>query len=129
MKYAALGFRVHSGWTALVAVSLDGHSPRVIWRQRPEHVKTFTYEFRQPYHTAQRRPSAEAHTFISHMQAEAARLARQSIESVQTDLRKQGYELKDCGLLLASGRPLPDLTHILESHALIHTADGDLFRQ
>ena len=129
MKYAALGFRVHSGWTALVAVSLDGHSPRVLWRQRPHLVKTFTYEFRQPYHTAEKRAPAEAHTFISQMQAEAGRLACQSIEFVQTGLRKQGYELKDCGLLLASGRPLPDLTHILASHALIHTADGQLFRQ
>jgi hypothetical protein len=129
MKHAALGFRVHSGWTALVAVSMDGHSPRVLWRQRPHLVKSFTYEFRQPYHTAKKRPSIEAHTFISQMQAEAGLLACQSIESVQTDLRKQGYKLKNCGLLLASGRPLPDLAHILASHALMHTADGELFRQ
>ena len=33
-----------------------------------------------------------------------------------------------CGLLLASGRPLPELQSILASHALIHTADGELFR-
>jgi hypothetical protein len=34
-----------------------------------------------------------------------------------------------CGLLLASGRPLPGLEKILASHALIHTADGELFRE
>src|SRR5262249_59428941 len=33
-----------------------------------------------------------------------------------------------CGLLLASGRPLPALPAILKSHALIHTADGEHFR-
>jgi hypothetical protein len=33
------------------------------------------------------------------------------------------------GLLLASGKPLPELEKILQSHALIHTADGELFRQ
>ncbi len=42
---------------------------------------------------------------------------------------RKGYELKRCGLLLASGKPLPDLPQILASHALIHTADGELFRE
>jgi hypothetical protein len=32
-------------------------------------------------------------------------------------------------LLLASGRALPELEKILASHALIHTADGELFRE
>jgi hypothetical protein len=31
--------------------------------------------------------------------------------------------------LLASGRPLPALESILASHALIHTAEGELFRE
>jgi hypothetical protein len=38
-------------------------------------------------------------------------------------------KLTRCGLLLASGRPLPALEKILASHALIHTADGELFRE
>jgi hypothetical protein len=38
-------------------------------------------------------------------------------------------KLKSCGILLSSGRPLPTLPRILASHALIHTADGELFRQ
>jgi hypothetical protein len=53
MKHAALGFRAHSGWTALVAISLEEDFPLVILRERPHLVKTFTYEFRQPYHTAE----------------------------------------------------------------------------
>jgi hypothetical protein len=129
MKQAALGFRAHSGWTALVAVSLDGSSPVVLLRQRPHLVKSFTFEFRQPYHTAERKPFAEARTFISHMQAEARHLAYQSLRSIQKDLQKQGYELNHCALLLTSGRPLPELDQILTSHALIHTADGELFRE
>jgi hypothetical protein len=43
-------------------------------------------------------------------------------------LHAEGYGLTRCGLVLASGRPLPDLPDILASHALIHTADGELFR-
>jgi hypothetical protein len=129
MKYAALGFRAHSGWTALVAISLKDGVPLVLYRDRPHLVKTFTYEYRQPYHTAEKRPSAEAGAFISRMRAEARDFSCQAIRSAQANLHQQGYELKRCSLLLASGKPLPDLPHILASHALIHTADGELFRE
>jgi len=36
--------------------------------------------------------------------------------------------LTRCALLLASGKTLPSFEKILASHALIHTADGELFR-
>jgi hypothetical protein len=129
MKQAALGFRAHSGWTALVAVSLDGGSPKVLLRERAHLVKTFTFEYRQPYHTAEKKPFAEARTFISSVQAEARDLAFQSVHSIQMDLGKRGYELHHSALLLASGRPLPELDKILASHPLIHTAEGELFRE
>ena len=41
----------------------------------------------------------------------------------------QNYKLNGAGVLLASGKPLPALDKILSSHALIHTADGELFRE
>jgi hypothetical protein len=129
MKDAALGFRAHSGWTALVALSVSKGSPLVLERQRVHLVEVFTYEFRQPYHTAEKMPPAEARAFISRVQAEAKRLAYRAIHGLQGSLQKQGYELSRCGLLLASGKPLPGLEKILASHALIHTADGVLFRE
>ncbi len=101
MKHAALGFRAHSGWTSLVAISLEEGSPLVLLRDRPHLVKTFTYEFRQPYHTAAKRPPAEAHGFISRLRVEARGLSYRVVHSVQMNLQKQGYELKCCGLLLA----------------------------
>jgi hypothetical protein len=129
MKLAALGFRAHSGWTALVAISLEEGSPVVLLRERPHLVKTFTYEFRQPYHTAAKRPPADAHGFISRLRVEARGLSYRVVHSVQMNLQKRGYELKCCSLLLASGKPLPRLPQILASHALIHAADGELFRE
>jgi hypothetical protein len=129
MKHAALGFRAHSGWTALVAVSLDLDSPVVLLRGRPHLVNTFSFEFRQPYHTAERGPPDQASAFIERVQTEARSLAYQAIHSAQRELHERGYQLKHCGLLVASGKPLPDLTQILASHALIHTADGELFRE
>ena len=129
MKHVALGFRAHSGWTALVALTLEQGIPQVLLRERPHLVKTFTYEFRQPYHTAREGSLDEARDFISRVRAEARSLAWQAISSAQLNLKRQGYELKQCGLLLASGKPLPDIPQILASHALIHTADGELFRE
>ena len=126
---AAIGFRAHSGWTALVALSVDGNDPRILARGRPELVETFTYEFRQPYHTAKRMPLEKARVFISKIEAEAQRLAQKAIRSVQTDLQKQGYDLTSFALISASAKPLPSLDKILASHALIHTADGELFRK
>jgi hypothetical protein len=101
----------------------------VLLRQRPHLVETFTYEYRQPYHSAVKRPPAEARSIISRVRTDAGDLAYQAIRSVQTSLQEHDYELKHCGLLLASARPLPALPQILSSHALIHTADGELFRE
>lgn len=128
MKNAAAGFRTHSGWAALVAVCLDKSEPVVLCRHRVELVKTFSYKFRQPYHTAEKLPFTEGREFIAEVDCEARRLAYRALRKVQGDLKKQGYRLNRCGLLLASGRALPTLEKILSSHALIHTADGELFR-
>ena len=129
LKQAAVGFRVHSGWSAVVAVSLEKGAPIVLARQRIHLVETFTYEFRQPYHTAEKMLAGQAREFISRMMAEARRLSYRAIRELESRTQEQGVKLTRCGLLLASGRALPELDKILASHALIHTADGELFRE
>ena len=130
MKSAALGFRAHSGWTALVALSLARGAPCVLARQRIHLVETFTYRFRQPYHTAKRyaaRRSTRLYRRTSRLKREASPIARSA--NSRKICRRRAIGLTRCGLVLASGRPLPDLPDILASHALIHTADGELFRE
>lgn len=129
MNQAAIGLRAHSGWTAMVAIALEEGSPWVLWRGRPHLVESFTFEFRQPYHTAEKRPFDEAHGLITRARDEATRLARNAISKVQMRAADIGCDLTSCDLLLASGRPLPSLERILASHAFIHTADGVLFRE
>lgn len=126
---ASLGFRVHSGWTAAVAVAVVKGVPLVLSRQRLHLVETFTYTFRQPYHTAREMSPNEGRHFISNVRAEARRLSLRAIRDLQADLQAQGYNLVRCGLLRASGRPLPRLPQILASHSLVHAADGELFRE
>jgi hypothetical protein len=129
LKSAALGFRAHSGWTALVALSVEKGVPQVLARQRLHLVDTFSYKFRQPYHTAEKMPLDEARASISRVETQAKRLAYRAIRGLQENLQAQGYRLTRCGVVTASGRPLPSLPQILASHAIIHTADGELFRR
>ena len=129
MKPAAVGFRTHSGWAAMVAVCVDQGAPRVLVRERVQLVETFTYRFRQPYHTAEKLTLGEARKFVALVEAEAERLAHRAMHKLQCDLEKQGIQASRSSLLLASGKTLPSLEKILASHALIHTADGELFRE
>jgi hypothetical protein len=43
-------------------------------------------------------------------------------------LRGSGYKVAGCAILTSSGRPLPALAATLASHAMIHTAEGEFFR-
>jgi len=129
MKQAAVGFRVHSGWSALVTVSLENDAPTVLSRERVHLVETFSYKFRQPYHTVEKMPLEKARAFVAGVLSGAKLLATQALRSTQAELGRQGFQVERCALLLASGRTLPSLDRILLSHALIHTADGELFRE
>jgi len=129
MKTAAVGFRVHSGWTSLVVVGLEKEKPIVLVRQRPHLVQTFSYTFRQPYHTAEQMRLDQAEAFLERQRGEARRLAVAALKAAQTDVAQQGYRVTRAALLMASGRPLPQLAKILAAHSLIHTADGEFFRE
>jgi hypothetical protein len=128
VQTAALGFRVHSGWAAAVVLCGPLDAPVVVDRRKIQLVKIFSYTFRQPYHTAGKMPRQDATKFIRGVQSEAKRLALSSLRSLQMDLAEDDFKIVCSALLLASGRALPALEQILASHALIHTADGELFR-
>ena len=51
-----------------------------------------------------------------------------AIEQVLRELNGRDYRIISSAVLLASGRPLPSLANILASHPLIHTAEGEFFR-
>jgi hypothetical protein len=129
LQHAAIGFRVHSGWAAMVAVALEKGEPIILARQKLQLVKTFSFTFRQPYHTAEKMEQADAAAFLRSMEKESGEFASRGICGLQKELEQARYSLRGGALLLAAGRKLPDLAKILASHALIHTADGELFRE
>jgi len=123
---AAIGLAPHSGWAALVAVACPREGLRVVDRRRIALAGPGTP--RQPYHAAENLPLAKAAELLDRCARDAEDLARQALADATGALRSAGYEAVACGLLLASGRKLPELPAILASHALIHTADGEHYR-
>ena len=122
---AALGLRAHSGWAALVAVAGPIAEPIAVLRRR---VVLSEGTPRQPFHAAEGQPFGAAEDLIRRSTEEAAALAERAVKEAMAELTAMGHEAVACGLLLASSRPLPGLAQILASHALIHTAEGELFR-
>jgi hypothetical protein len=126
-KRAALGFRAHSGWATAVAVAGPVNAPVVLDRRRIE-IADPDPDARQPYHAAEGLELADAERLVRRCTDTSARLARDAVGAMIAELRSDGRAVVACGLLQGSGRPLPGLVGILASHALIHTAEGQMFR-
>jgi hypothetical protein len=129
MQRAAIGIRMHSGWGVLIAVS---ESRAIVDRRRIEVIADdlhARHRGNQPYHRAAELGGAAAEQFIAEYTAASDLVAHKILSRTVAELNARGYEVAAGGLLLASGRKLPPLLQILASHPLIHTAEGELFRQ
>ena len=128
MPVAALGCRSHSGWAAMVALAGPIDSPQVIDRRRIEIADTAIRGSKQPFHAAEPMEFEEAVAFLKRCSRSTSRLAVDALQSAIEDVRARGYKAKRFGITLGSGRTLPSLKAILASHALIHTAEGEFYR-
>jgi len=126
MSRIALGVRSHSGWAALVAIGGPIAEPAIVGRQRIE--MTGENQPKQPYHAAEGMKLKEADALIRLCNRASRALALRSFRAVVRPLLRDGHEVVGCGLLLASGRVLPPLAEVLASHALIHAAEGEMYR-
>jgi hypothetical protein len=126
---AALGFSPHSGWAALVALGGDPRSPVVLARERIEMADPAIGGAKQPYHEAEGMAIEKAEALLKLCFDSARRMASEAVGPVVARIRQQGYEVRRSGILQSSGRQGKTLEATLASHALIHTADGDHFRE
>jgi hypothetical protein len=129
MNDAVIGMRVHSGWGALVAVTGDAPGIEVLDRQRIVITDPQIPGSKQPYHFAAETELLEAERFLAKCIAISEELAWAAIRDVIRKLHHRDYQVTRAAILLASGRSLPALSEILVSHPLIHTAEGEFFRQ
>jgi hypothetical protein len=128
MKRAAIGVRMHSGWGALVAVSHSDGTVEILERRRMALTSPGTPGASQPHHFAEHLELTEAKKFLESCLAVSMGLALAAVRDLVGELRGRHYRVVGSAVLLASGRPLPPLEKILASHALIHAADGEFFR-
>ena len=126
MGDAAVGFRHHTGWAVLVALTLEDGEPVVLDRRRVQLVDD---DERAPYHIAAERwgvSTEKAATLIDRLTREAADGAASAVAAAAGELSAAGHTLTAAGV--GSGRDLPPLASILRSHAMLHTAEGELYR-
>ena len=133
MKRAALGIRMHSGWGVVVAVAGDAAAVEVLDRRRIVVIDPSIAGGKQPYHHAAnlalgKAGLAGAERYIAECAAVSERVARVAVEGMVRELEGRQYGVVGSALLLASGRALPSLEKILGAHPLIHTAEGEFFR-
>jgi hypothetical protein len=120
MKRAAIGVRMHSGWGILVAVAEPN---LVVARRRIEILPAGG--IKQPYHHAAEMELDAAGRFLTASFSSCQRMATDALREAVGAL---AYEIRGCAMLLSSARPLPPLPRILASHPLIHTAEGEFYR-
>jgi hypothetical protein len=129
MKPAAIGIRVHSGWGALVVVAGQNGRQEVLERRKVVIVAPQAKGVTQPYHFAEPMELPAARRHISQCAIDSRKLAEKELQGIVRELRDRDFQVVGSAILLSSARPLPDLDEILSSHALIHTAEGEFFRQ
>lgn len=111
-----------------MAVAGDPLAPDVLLRRRIEIADPSIPRSKQPYHAAEELGLPEAKALLERCEKSSRRLALSALRAGVEEIRRVGHEVVACGLLLASGKPVGSLEDTLASHAKIHTADGEHFR-
>lgn len=122
---AAVGFRPHSGWSTAVTVILSGSRPVVVDRRRVD-LSTPDVPV-QPYHAAQALSLDDAAALVARTQAVADGGALRGLDVIAA--AHPCVSIVAAGIPESAARAPDDLARVLSSHALLHTAEGELFRE
>jgi hypothetical protein len=100
----------------------------VLARSRVELIDDHDPESKQPYHAVEFLCVEEATGRLKGYLEVAELLAHAAIETQYAAVKQRGYQVKSVGIIESSGRKEISLSSVLKSHALIHAAEGDHFR-
>jgi len=125
VRPAALGFKPHTGWTAVVALADPAGAPEIVAKRRIEMAAGFGEA--GVYHAGQGIPLAHAEALVHASAERFEHAARAGISALCAELRAGGIEPARAGVV-GGARALPTLEAVLRSHALVHAAEGELFR-
>ncbi len=120
----AWGCKPHSGWAIAVLVGGSATEPLVLDRRRvqlcPDDLP------RQVYHAALGLPRPRAAALVAKVDAAVAAMTADVLSELTELARDRG----DLIAIAVIGRPraIPQLESVLASHALLHAAEGELYR-
>jgi hypothetical protein len=130
---AAVGFSLHTGWAAAVVVVRDRHRIEVISRRRLELLPESAIP-RFVYHRAAEICTESSLNEATALVESARAIVNQAAHKAIKELL-QSIRIEVCAAGIPSSAKQADdgtsmpLEKILESHALIHAAEGRLFRR
>jgi hypothetical protein len=110
----------------MVAVSGSLSRPVILDRQRIRIAEASQPCPVQPYHIARDLGVERGRAFLDECRKASIAIASASLETATK--RAGGDRVHCCAVLIGSGRPSPSLEATLASHAAIHTAEGEFFR-
>jgi hypothetical protein len=121
---AALGFRVKSGWAAVVILTGPIDSPRLLDSRVIDLSDPRFPETRQPYHAATGRLETEPKKTRRRTDI-VQRMTKQSVTNLLADYRRRGYSIRRASLVVGSQI---DPALITNPHIRAHALEGQLFR-
>jgi hypothetical protein len=122
LERAAVGFSTHTGWAAAVVLAGTAERPRVVFRSRIELLEGTD---RFVFHRAAELDLAAAERLVQHAEEVSRRKAREGLRAL---LDPAQVRLVAAGIVGGNARVPSDLAAVLRSHALVHAAEGELFR-
>jgi hypothetical protein len=125
---AAIGFSPHSGWAAMVVLGGTAADPTLLARSRVPLIDDYDLQSKQPYHAVEFLCVEEATGRLDGYMAVATSMAQAALRAQFEEMKARDISVKSVGIVDSSSRKQVSLQSILASHALIHAADGDHFR-
>lgn len=120
-----LGFRPHTYWTAVVAVSGNAGAPRVVARSRFDFAAG---ETRHVYHRAAAMGPAEGAAWIETVRAQVETMAEQALGKALAEWAGAGCTVSRAVVPRGGARIPDDLAQIVRSHSGQHAAEGEFYR-
>lgn len=111
----------------MVAVTGSPFQPVIVDRRRIELAEASERGPVQPYHTAWDLGANHACAFLDQCRTVWNALACATLETVVKNIG--GDRVRHCAVLTGSGRIAKNLEATLASHAAIHAAEGEFFRE
>jgi len=121
---AALGFRVKSGWAAVVLLTNTADSPQLSDVSRIELSDPRRPETRQPYHAAMGKLETDS-TKVNQRKNIVRRVSQQSFTKLLKGYEQKGFRIKRAALMVGSQI---DPAAIANPHIQAHALEGRLFR-